>query len=489
LHCNNDRLLYLAGISQAQRSLTLFNKLTINAAATFGDTEIFKMHPLEPHSLQELQIYAENRNAFSAYHFFDKTHTQGGSDYLKLMLAKPKTNINEVRQFQSLIQAILADKHICKIDVNRSYVLAVEGYCTLSVAHSMSQDLIQHWLDTFVYFLKSPEEFYRIQSGLTATLRFLKAFQEMLDVMKNASQPMEIEQDIQFIKAFLSSSTVTNSLKQQQNRLSKRAVFHLDYFFRVKKVKVLRELLDIFYRFDAYHSIAKTAEMHSLVFADFDENCNEVCAENLLHPLIPNGIKNSFKMDLNRGVCIITGANTSGKTTFLKTCGLVLYLAHLGWPVPVTRLRLPFFQRLFTSLHLSDDLGSGYSHFYNEMMRIKAFSEALQQGDRCFILVDEIFRGTNQDDAMFCSKTVLDGFSKYPGSAFMISTHLLDLAESYTGSEYVIFRCFKTTINGNQFKNSFEIQEGIAYEKVGSLIMRNIGITDMLQNAKRPSEH
>ncbi len=143
--------------------------------------------------------------------------------------------------------------------------------------------------------------------------------------------------------------------------------------------------------------------------------------------------------------------------------------------------------RLFTSIHLSDDLDQGFSHFYNEMMRIKQISEALSAGEKCFVIVDELFRGTNQEDALHCSKTVLDGFANFNGSCFLVSTHLHELITHYTDHPRLSFRCFRTRITGNQFENTFKIEEGAAFEKVGRLIMEQTGVTALLHNAKRPS--
>ena len=443
------------------------------------------MQPVDQHTLYELQIIAERKGAFSVFQFFDKTTTQGGSDCLKNLLSKPKPTFAGVQSFQNLIKTILKNPRTCLIDIHRSYIMAVEGYSSLSVAHSLSQDAVMHWIDTLVYFIKSPEEFYRIQSGLMATLRMLLAMRQMLADSRGAEIPEEIQRDFHFIENFLSQPTIRSFLKQSENDISKTKIFSIDYYFRVSNEKILRQLLDIFYRFDAYRSIAQTTEQHSLTFPDFKENSHEFIAEAIKHPLIPNSVVNSIKIDLNRSVCIITGANTSGKTTFLKTCGLAVYLAHLGLPVAAGSMTLPFFDRLFTSLHLTDDLTSGYSHFYNEMIRVKKIAEALQRGERCMVLVDEIFRGTNQEDAFHCSKTVLDGFCKYPGSCFLISTHLLELAENYLNSEYATSKCFKTSVIGDQFQNSYQIADGIAYEKVGSLIMNAVGITSIFTKAKR----
>jgi DNA mismatch repair ATPase MutS len=113
-------------------------------------------------------------------------------------------------------------------------------------------------------------------------------------------------------------------------------------------------------------------------------------------------------------------------------------------------------------------------------MRVKEVAQALHNGERCHIIIDELFRGTNQQDALYCSKTVLDGFGNFKNSTFIVSTHLMELLENYLESPNVCFHCFKTTVTGGHFENTFLLEPGIASEKVGRLIMENAGIPELL---------
>lgn len=342
-----------------------------------------------------------------------------------------------------------------------------------------------HWLDTWWYSVRNKTEYYRIQSGVLATLRLVRAIQETLNNLSETVIPHEIEEDLTRVRKFISSPVMSVLLKKKDGNLSNSAIFYLDYHLRISHKDAFRQMLDTLYKLDACLAIAKTAHRHQLAFPVFDLHSNAFNIEAAWHPLIPGAVANDLKLD--NPVCILTGANTSGKTTFLKTCGIMVYLAHLGWPVPAKSLHLPFIDRLFTSIHLSDDLDQGFSHFYNEMMRIKQISEALSAGEKCFVIVDELFRGTNQDDALHCSKTVLDGFANFDGSFVLVSTHIHELITHYSRHSKLSFRCFRTHITDNLFQNTFKIEEGAAFEKVGRLIMDQTGVTALLQNAKRPS--
>ena len=61
----------------------------------------------------------------------------------------------------------------------------------------------------------------------------------------------------------------------------------------------------------------------------------------------------------------------------------------------------------------------------------------------------------------------------------------MELLDSFLQSPAVCFKCFKTTITGSDFINTFKLEEGIASEKVGKLIMEKVGIPELLLVSKK----
>lgn len=439
------------------------------------------MHSVDSHTLDELQIQPRNSKEGSILQFFDCAKTQGGQDVLKILIARPKSSLSDIRTFQSLLKSVSQNIESWRLNVSRAYIAAAESYYASNISYTMSQDVFKHWFDTFFYSRRHPAEFYFVQSGLTATLMLMRGMRDLVFCFENEPIPEDAKDDFKFLRTFLLSNSLNSFLKTNDDRLSLSSVFYRDYYFRVTHKESFRRLLDICYTFDAYVSIASTQRKYNLNFPEFVENETVFEAEKIWHPLIKNAIPNDFVVDHKRLLCLLTGANTSGKTTFLKTCGVAIYLAHLGWPVPAENMRISFFDKLFTSIHLTDNLELGYSHFYNEIMRIKSIAEALSVGEKCFVIIDELFRGTNQEDAFHCSKTVVDGFSNHVNSVFLVSTHLYELLEIYKTSGSISFRCFKTKITGVDFENTFQIEEGIASEKIGQLILKKVGIPELLR--------
>lgn len=439
------------------------------------------MHPVGDPTLYELQIISEKQNEGSVLKYFDKTVSYGGHDLLKRMISKPMRSLAEILSVQKLLKTISRNVSLWQIHISHAYIAATENYYSSNITHTMSQDVIQHWFQTMIFSLRNPTEFYHIESGLLAAFKLFYALKEMVSRVNEAELTIELGEDFEFIRSFLSSFLIKSHLNTDNIILSKRSVFYLDYYLRKQQRQEFRRVLDIYYKLDAYTSIAKSSQEYRLSYPEFVSEAACFEAKGIWHPLVPDSIRNSFSLDGNPGVCILTGANTSGKTTFLKTCGIIMYLAHLGWPVPARHVKLSFVDKLFTSIHLSDNINLGYSHFYNEVMRVKEVAQSLSNGERCFVIIDELFRGTNHDDALHCSKTALDGFSNFKTSLFIVSTHLMELLDSYLTSPDVCFHCFKTKVVGTDFENSFLLEQGIASEKVGKLIMEKAGVPQLLK--------
>ncbi|MDR1961544.1 MAG: mannonate oxidoreductase [Gracilibacteraceae bacterium] len=171
--------------------------------------------------------------------------------------------------------------------------------------------------------------------------------------------------------------------------------------------------------------------------------------EELVHPLLKESEAVPNSLTLAPGVCVVTGSNMSGKTTFLRGIGLALVLAYAGAPVCARNFAATGL-RLFSSLRVQDDVNQGISTFYAEILRIRAMVEYSAKKTPMLALIDEIYKGTNTADRVIGAEATLRKMSA-PWIICLVSTHdfeLCDLendedvkarnfhfAESYAGDE------------------------------------------------------
>ena len=171
----------------------------------------------------------------------------------------------------------------------------------------------------------------------------------------------------------------------------------------------------------------------------------------------------------------------AGKSTFIKAVGTAVFLAHLGMGVPAKSLRLSLFDGILSNINVVDDISKGESYFYNEVQRIKATVTKVSDGRKWLILVDELFKGTNVEDAMKCSSTVIEGLLKIKNSIFILSTHLYEIGEALKKYPNITFNYFETLVQDDQLMFNYQLKEGISNDRLGYLILKNEGVVEMLR--------
>ncbi len=230
--------------------------------------------------------------------------------------------------------------------------------------------------------------------------------------------------------------------------------------------------------FEAYLSISTGIARHSFVFPTFDDA--DFALEGFFHPVLKNPVKNDFIA--RRQVILLTGPNMSGKSTLLKALALCVYLTHVGLAVPASKAVMPYFSTISVAINLTDSIVSGYSHFMSEIITLKNVLTEARTEARCFAIFDELFRGTNIEDALEISTATIKGLTHFPNSIFFISTHLHQLKEMEEIKTNKISTCFidcKLTDNIPAF--TYQLKEGWSDLKLGRILFEKEGLNTMLE--------
>jgi DNA mismatch repair protein MutS len=243
------------------------------------------------------------------------------------------------------------------------------------------------------------------------------------------------------------------------------------------------ELIDIFGRLDAWYSMAMAHKTFNLQFPLFVEQSNPLLkAKNLYHILLPNPVPYDIEMNPDHNFIFLTGANMAGKSTLIKGVGAAVFLAHLGMGVPAEEMQLTLFNGLLTNINVVDNIARGESYFFNEVQRIKNTIEKINDGQKWLVLIDELFKGTNVQDAMKCSATVIKGLIKIKNSLFILSTHLYEVGEELKPFSNISFKYFETSVTDGRLEFSYKLKEGISNDRLGYLILQREKVVEMLEN-------
>lgn len=125
---------------------------------------------------------------------------------------------------------------------------------------------------------------------------------------------------------------------------------------------------------------------------------------------------------LDEGVCLLTGANMSGKTVLLKTLALTQTLLQFGFLVPARTARMRLFDGVELLVSDEQDEQRGLSSFGAEIMRLNRVLNALKEGKNLLLLIDEPARTTNPAEGKALVRALLEHLKEFPCTA-LVSTH------------------------------------------------------------------
>ncbi len=266
------------------------------------------------------------------------------------------------------------------------------------------------------------------------------------------------------------------------DELTNAQQLELAHFIRYGYKHNMLDLVVLYAQIDAWYGMARAVQKFGLVFPQFVQNDQPVIeAKGLYHLLVQEPVAYDVVLNQQTNFLFLTGANMAGKSTFIKSVGASVFLAHIGMGVPAQQMKLTLFDGMLSNINVVDNISKGESYFYNEVQRIKATITKISDGKKWLILIDELFKGTNVQDAMKCSSTVIEGFLKIKNSLFILSTHLYEIGEELKKHPNIDFKYFETSVINDQLHFPYQLKDGISNDRLGYLILKREGVVEMLE--------
>ncbi|MEO3471126.1 DNA mismatch repair protein MutS [Roseomonas sp. CAU 1739] len=139
----------------------------------------------------------------------------------------------------------------------------------------------------------------------------------------------------------------------------------------------------------------------------------------------PAFVPNDCDLSPGRRLCLLTGPNMAGKSTFLRQNALLVILAQAGLFVPADTARLGLVDRLFSRVGAADDIAGGRSTFMVEMAETAAILN--QATARSMVVLDEVGRGTATWDGLAIAWSVLEALHDRIRCRTIFATHFHEL--------------------------------------------------------------
>jgi DNA mismatch repair protein MutS len=185
---------------------------------------------------------------------------------------------------------------------------------------------------------------------------------------------------------------------------------------------------------DVSAALAEIAQTHDYVRPQLNTS-DAIIIRDGRHPVVERGVSGNFVpndtelVSSETQVMIITGANMAGKSTYMRAVALICIMAQAGSFVPARHASIGILDRIFTRVGAFDDLASGQSTFFVEMLELANILNNVTS--KSLVILDEIGRGTSTVDGCSIAKAVLEYLHGRSGTGpkTLFATHFHELVE------------------------------------------------------------
>lgn len=435
-------------------------------------------------TLDDLNLLGKYKQ-HSIFSLFNKVKTTGGEQLLHKMFQTPLMDPAAINN-RSEIFKCFQSKQIGFPFSNEQFSIA-ENYLSGGSANNYPVTLLNLARKKLTATVIKDEEYPILQNGLQQTITVLnqcKTFISQLEEgQKIEKHPFSAE--LHIVKTILNDQKLDWLKAEQANSaspLSLKKTARYDHLMRYTLRSELQTVMETFYQLDVYMAVAKLAKERDFGYAQaLPKENNIFTASELRHPNIDKAVANPVSFSQDSNMIFLTGANMAGKSTFMKSFGINVYLAHMGFPVAAKEMKFSVKEGIYSSINVPDNLDMGYSHFYAEVLRVKKVAEEVNKEKDLVIIFDELFKGTNVKDAYDATLAVTAAFSEYRNCLFIISTHIIEAGEVLKQQSNIKMLYLPTIMNGNIPAYTYKLQPGISSDRHGMMIIENEGILEMLQ--------
>jgi len=239
------------------------------------------------------------------------------------------------------------------------------------------------------------------------------------------------------------------------------------------------ELYNIIGEIDVAISIASFRESLPLYCTPTFNREHVLQMKQIYHPLIDEPVCNTVKLDNS---CIITGSNASGKSTYIKAIAINIILAQSINTCMAKELIIPY-AKVITSMAVRDDLMAGESYYIKEIKYLKRIIENLSEERLVITVIDEILRGTNTEERIAASASILR-FLNNKNCIAIVASHDIELTQILDNLYDNYY--FTEQMEEKDINFDYKIYRGVSNSKNAIKLLKYVGFPDeIIEEAKK----
>lgn len=427
----------------------------------------------------DLSIF-QREEEFSIFHRLNFTETIEGREWLLKFFSNPFSDRRQIEETQQIIGSILLHGSKWPASISNGTLMVIEKFYESNIDGMPDSASL---LNALTYKLFHSPDFSLVRYSLTHFADFFRGMQQLISTLDHEKAPLMVRSFLHRAIELMNKPVIQKlANRNAAEPFSWKETIYFGNYLKDHYRHNSNELISIFGRFDAWHSMAVAAQKLNLCFPEFTSDPQPLIdAQGLYHILLSSPVAYDVHMNKESNFIFLTGANMAGKSTFIKAVGCAVFLAHLGMGVPAKDMKLSIFDGLLSNINVVDNIVKGESYFFNEVQRIRNTILKINDGGKWLVLIDELFKGTNVQDAMKCSSAVIKGLIKIKNSLFILSTHLYEIGEELKQYPNISFRYFETAVKEDQLEFSYQLKEGISNDRLGYLILKREKVVELLE--------
>jgi DNA mismatch repair ATPase MutS len=429
-------------------------------------------------TFNDISIFHQEEE-FSIFHKLDFTRTVGGKEWLRRFFTEPHGDLKKIIGTQNLLKTLLAHIDDWPTEITNGTVIMIDKFLDYNLDPVPRN---QNALNSYSYKILHGQDYSMLKYSVKHFSDFYRGLKKLLYLFADTELPGNLAFYLDRIQTILTEAPLLQLANTKEDeKFTVQQNLYYAYHLRAQYKTVTLELIEIFSRLEAWYSMAMAIKTYDLRFPVFlEQEAPYFHAEGLFHVLLPKPVAYDLSLKQEENFLFLTGANMAGKSTLIKAIGSSVFLAHMGMGVPAKSMQLSLFDGLLSNINVSDNIAKGESYFFNEVQRIKNTIYKINDGKKWLVLIDELFKGTNVQDAMKCSLTVIRGLIKIRSSLFILSTHLYEIGEELKPYPNISFKYFETNVMDDQLEFSYQLKEGISNDRIGYVILRREKVVEML---------
>ena len=305
-------------------------------------------------TLNDLSVF-NTEDEFSIFNYIDQTLTSNGKWQLRKNLSTPLNNIEAITGIQQTLRIILNRQAQWPTQISNGSIMVIERLYDANIdpipANASS-------FTAYSYKLLHSPDFSLVKYSVTHCFDFIKGMKQLISEYLSAECPPPLQQILLEAKKITDNDEFRMvESNKSASALTLSQILQFGQFVLYKFKMNMHTLLRIHAQMDAWYGMAMAVKKYGLAFPQFTESAQPFVEVNgLYHILLQQPVAYDVLMNRQTNFLFLTGANMAGKSTFIKSVGAAVFLAHIGMGVPAKKMELSLFDGMLSNINVIDNI-------------------------------------------------------------------------------------------------------------------------------------